>query len=160
VGTLKHGSDFAEMAQLALDAGSPGEAVATLNKGFAADAFTDPAEKNRNQHLLDSAKKQAASDQPTLAKSEATAGNAATGDALVGVGLGYFGYGEYDKATKDISAGLAKGTAKDASDGRLILGIAQLRTGDKDAAVKTFKSVKGDPVYERLAQLWILHTRT
>jgi hypothetical protein len=160
VGTLKTGANFAEMAQLELDAGSPGEAVTTLNNAFAANAFTDPAEKNRSQHLLETAKKQAAADQPTLAKSEAEAASAATGDRLIGAGIGYFGYGQYPQAIKDISAGLAKGTAKDSSDARLLLGIAQLKSGDKDAAVTTFKSVQGDQVYQRLAALWILRTKS
>jgi tetratricopeptide (TPR) repeat protein len=160
VGVLKRGADYAEMAQLALATGSPGEAVSVLNKGFAANAFTDKADQNRNSHLLESAKKQAATDQPTLAKSEADAANAATGDKLVGVGIGYFGYGDYAKATKDISAGLAKGTTTaDAADARLLLGIAQLKSGDKDAAVKTFRAVKGDPVLVRLGDLWALHAR-
>jgi tetratricopeptide (TPR) repeat protein len=160
VGVLKRGSDYAEMAQLALATGSPGEAVSVLNKGFAANVFTEQADKNRNTHLLDSAKKQAASDQPTLPKSEADAANAATGDKLVGVGIGYFGYGDYMKAAKDIEAGLAKGTTTaDATDARLLLAIAQLKGGDKDAALKTFKSVKGDPVLERLAELWTLHAK-
>ena len=160
VGVLKRGSEYGEMAQLAMDAGSPGEAVAVLNRAFAANVFVDQSEKARNQHLLDLAKKQAATDQPTLAKVEAEAGNAATGDRLVGAGLGYFSYGDYAKAITDISAGLAKGTAKDAIDARLSLGIAQLRAGDKDSAVKTFNSVKGDAVYERLAELWVLRTKT
>ncbi|HEY4339631.1 MAG TPA: tetratricopeptide repeat protein [Steroidobacteraceae bacterium] len=160
VGVLKRGSDYAEMAQLALATGSPGEAVSVLTKGFAANAFTEKADQNRNSHLLDSAKKQAATDQPTLAKTEADAGNAATGDKLVGVGIGYFGYGDYAKASKDISAGLAKGTTTaDATDARLLLGISQLKGGDKDAAVKTFKQVKGDPILERLATLWALHAK-
>jgi tetratricopeptide (TPR) repeat protein len=160
VGVLKRGSDYAEMAQLALATGSPGEAVAVLNKGFAANAFADQAEKNRNTHLLDSAKKQAATDEPTLAKTEADAANAASGDKLVGVGIGYFGYGDYAKASKDIAAGMAKGTTTaDATDARLLLAIAQLKGGDKDAAMKTFKSVKGDPVLERLADLWTLHAK-
>jgi tetratricopeptide (TPR) repeat protein len=159
VGILK-GSDYAEMAQLALDAGSPGEAVAILTKGFANNVFTEAADKNRNQHLLDSAKKQAATDQPTLPKSEADAATAAGGDRYVGVGIGYFGYGDYDKASKDIAAGLAKGTTKDSTDARLLLGIAQLKSGDKDGAVKTFQSVKGDPVAERVAALWILHAKS
>ena len=98
VGVLKHGADYSEMAQLALDAGSPGEAVSTLNTAFAANAFTDAAEKSRNQQLLDSAKKKAAIDQPTLAKMEVEAGNAKTGDGLIGAGLGYFSYGNYPKA--------------------------------------------------------------
>jgi hypothetical protein len=159
VGALKRGSDYAEMAQLALDAGSPGEAVAVLNKGFADNAFTDQADKNRNQHLLDSAKKQAALDQPTLAKTEADAGAAAGGDRLVGVGIGYFGYGDYDKAAKDISAGLAKGATKDPEDARLLLGIAQFKAGSKDDAVKTFKAVQGDPTLVRVASLWALHVK-
>jgi len=95
-----------------------------------------------------------------LAKTEADAANAATGDKLVGVGIGYFGYGDYAKASKDIAAGLAKGTSTaDATDARLLLAIAQLKAGDKEAALKTFKSVKGDPVLERLADMWTLHAR-
>jgi hypothetical protein len=160
VGALKTGTEYAEMAQLALDAGSPGEAVSTLNKGFAANAFTDTAEKNRDQHLLDSAKKQAAADQPTLPKIEAEAHNAATGEPLVGAGKGFFSYADYPKAVADISAGLAKGGVKNEADDRLLLGIAQLRAGDKDSAVKTFQSVKGDAVNERLAALWILRSKT
>jgi hypothetical protein len=160
VGALKTGTEYAEMAQLALDAGSPGEAVSTLTKGFAANAFTDTAEKNRDQHLLDSAKKQAASDQPTLPKIEAEANKAATGEPLVGAGKGFFSYGDYPKAAADISAGLAKGGVKNEADDRLLLGIAQLKAGDKDSAVKTFQSVKGDAVNERLAALWILRSKT
>ncbi|HEV2701158.1 MAG TPA: tetratricopeptide repeat protein [Steroidobacteraceae bacterium] len=159
VGTLKHGTDFSEMAQLALDAGSPGEAVTTLNNAFTANAFTDAKEKARNQQLLESAKKQAAADQPTLAKMEAESGTAKTGDGLVGAGIGYFSYGNYPKAIADLTAGLAKGTTKDSKDARLLLGIAQLKSGDKDSAVKTFQSVKGDAVYERLAALWILRAK-
>jgi len=159
VGTMKHGSDYAEMAQAALDAGSPGEAVAALTKAFAENAFADQAEKNRNQHLLDSAKKQAATDQPTLAKAEADATAAAGGDKLVGVGIGYFGYGEYDKAVKDISAGLAKGATKDPENARLLLGIAQFKAGSKDEAIKTFNAVKGDAPLQRIAALWALHVK-
>jgi TolA-binding protein len=160
VGVLKRGSDYAEMAQLALATGSPGEAVSVLNKGFATKAFAEQAEINRNTHLLDSAKKQAATDEPTLAKTEADAANSPNGDKLVGVGIGYFGYGDYAKASKDIAAGLAKGTTTaDATDARLLLAIAQLKAGDKDMAVKTFRSVKGDPVLERLADLWTLHAK-
>ena len=159
VGAMKSGSDYAEMAQAALDAGSPGEAVAVLTKAFAANAFTDQAEKNRNQHLLDTAKKQAASDEPTLAKAETDAMAAAGGDKLVGVGTGYFGYGEYDKAAKDIAAGLAKGATKDTENARLLLGIAQFKAGSKDEALKTFGSVKGDAPLQRLAALWALRVK-
>jgi len=77
----------------------------------------------------------------------------------VGVGVGYFGYGDYAKATKDLQAGIAKGPTKDPQDAKLLLGIAQYKAGAKDDAVKTLKSVKGDPTLERLAALWVLHIR-
>jgi hypothetical protein len=158
VGGLKSGAEYTDMAQLAMDAGSPGEAVSTLTAGFAANAFKD-SEKARNQHLLDSAKKQAAADEPTLAKTEEEGASAATGDRLVAVGVGYYGYGEYAKAVKDLSAGLAKGMSKDSTDARLLLGVAQFKAGDKQAAVQTFGQVKGNPASERLAALWILHAK-
>ncbi len=138
VGAMQAGTEYSEMAELALSSGSPGEAVAILNKGVAAKVFTTPADQTRSQHLLDTAKKQAAADQPTLDKTETDAANDAKGDRLVGAGIGYFGYGDYARAVKDISAGLAKGMAKDSVDARLLLGIAQFRTGDKDAAMQTF----------------------
>jgi hypothetical protein len=40
-----------------------------------------------------------------------------------------------------------------------MLGIADLKAGHKDDAVKALKAVKGDPVLERLASLWVLHAR-
>ncbi len=159
VGNMSHGTDYSEMAQAALDAGSPGEAVAVLDKGFAANAFTDAAEKNRNQHLLETAKKQAATDEPSLAKAEADATAAAGGDKLVGVGIGYFGYGQYDKAADLLSKGIAKGGLSNEAQTRLLLGIAQFKAGKKDDAVKTFKTVKGDPALEQLASLWVVHAR-
>ena len=60
-----------------------------------------PADKNRNQHLLDSAKKQLAADQPALAEDRGRRDRCRHGDRLVGVGIAYFGNGDYAKAVKD-----------------------------------------------------------
>ncbi len=43
VDVLKEADDYNEMAQLALEAGSPGEAQKVLEKGFDKGAFTEPA---------------------------------------------------------------------------------------------------------------------
>ncbi len=48
---------------------------------------------------------------------------------------------------------------KNDAEAHLLLGIAQLKAGHKDEAVKSFKAVKGDPTLERLANLWILHAK-
>jgi len=157
VGALTHSEDYTEMAQIALDKGSPGIAVAVLQKGFDANVFTEAASKNRNQHLLISAKQAAAQDQPTLVKSEAEGAAASTGQLSVGVGIGYLGYGQYDKAAQDLAAGLKKGGVKDPVTAQLLLGVSLLKAGNKDAAVQAFHEVKGDPVLEKVAALWIIH---
>jgi hypothetical protein len=159
VDVLQRPDDYTEMAQLAIEQGSPGEAEHVLQKGFEKGIFSDPRIKDKNQRLLDSAKKTAAADEASLPKTEQEAKSAATGDKAVGVGFAYMGYQQYDKATDMLSAGLTKGGVKNEPEARLLLGIAQLKAGHKDDATKSFQQVKGDPALERLANLWSLHAK-
>jgi len=154
---LKDPSDYTEMAELALDAGSPGDAQSVLEKAQAKNVFTDQRSKDRSQRLLDTAKKRAAADQAGLPKLEKEADAATTGDKNIAVGNAYLGYAQYDKAADQLSKGLGKGGVKNEANARLTLGIAQLKAGHKDDALKTFKAVKGDPALERLASLWGIH---
>jgi tetratricopeptide (TPR) repeat protein len=159
VDVLKSADDYTEMAQLALEAGSPGEAQRILQKGLDKNVFTDQRVKERNMRLLESAKKAAASDQATLAKQEKDADAAPQGQKNVAVGLAYLGYGQYDKAVDELQKGLSKGGVKDPAQAELLLGIAELKAGHKDDAVKAFHAVKGDPALERLSSLWSLHAK-
>ena len=159
VDVLTRPDEYTEMAQIALDQGSPGEAQHILEKGFQKAVFSDQRTKDKNQRLLDSAKKVAATDQPALPKIEKDADAAPTGDKDVGVGLAYLGYQQYDKASDLLSKGLTKGGVKSDAEAHLLLGIAQLKAGHKDDAVKSFHAVKGDPALERLANLWSLHAK-
>jgi tetratricopeptide (TPR) repeat protein len=159
VDVLSRPEDYTEMAQLAIEQGSPGEAQHILEKGFQKGVFSDPRNKDKNQRLLDSAKKTASTDQASLPKIEQEAKSAPTGDKAVGVGYAYLGYQQYDKAIDMLSAGVTKGGVKNDAEAHLLLGIAQLKGGKKDDAVKSFKSVKGDPTLERLANLWALHAK-
>lgn len=159
VDVLQRPEDYTEMAQLAIELGSPGEAQHILEKGFEKGVFADQRSKDLNQRLLASAKKAAATDQGSLAKSEQDAKSAATGDKAVAVGFAYLGYQQYDKAADLLSAGLSKGGVKSEPEAHLLLGIAQFKTGHKDEAVKSFHEVKGDATLERLANLWSLHAK-
>lgn len=159
VDVLQRPEDYTEMAQLAIELGSPGEAEHVLEKGFEKGVFTDQRTKDLNQRLLASAKKAAATDEATLAKGEQDAKGAATGDKAVGVGFAYLGYQQYDKASDLLASGLSKGGLKNEPEARLLLGIAQFKAGHKDEAVKSFHEVKGDPTLERLANLWSLHAK-
>jgi len=159
VDVLKEATDYTEMAQLAIEQGNPGEAQHVLEKGFQKNVFTEARAKDKNTRLLESAKKAAQTDLATLPKVEKDAEASATGDKNVGVGLAYLGYQQYDKAADQLTKGLTKGKVRNEAEARLLLGIAQLKIGKKDDAVKTFKAVKGDPNLERLAELWSLHAK-
>ncbi|TLZ06942.1 MAG: hypothetical protein E6K39_09390 [Gammaproteobacteria bacterium] len=159
VDVLKNPEDYTEMAQLALEAGSPGEAQRILEKGIAKGVFADQRAKQKNERLLESAKKAAATDRASLPRIAKEADAAATGAKNVGLGLAYFGYGEYDKAVEEITKGLTKGGLRSEGEARLLLGISQLKAGHKEDAAKAFHAVKGDPSLERLANLWTLHAK-
>jgi tetratricopeptide (TPR) repeat protein len=159
VDVLKNPDDYTEMAQLALEAGSPGEAQRILEKGMAKGVFTDQRAKQKNERLLESARKAAATDQAALQRIAKEAEASPTGAKNVGLGLAYFGYGQYDKAVEEISKGISKGGLRNEGEARLLLGIAQLKSGHKEDATKTFHAVKGDPSLERLANLWTLHAK-
>ena len=159
VDVLKRADDYTEYAQLAIEAGSPGEAVSVLEKGMQKNVFTDARSADKAKRLLESAKKQAETDKASLDKVASDAAAAKTGQKDVGVGLAYLSYKEYDKAYQAIERGLSKPGVQNEAEAHLLLGIAALGAGKKDDAQKAFKAVKGDPKLERIANLWSLHAR-
>ncbi len=160
VGAMKRPQEYLEMAQLAFEQGTPGEAQQVLEKAFGQNMFTDPHMRERAQRLLTKAKKDSATDEASLPKLQQDASAAATGDKDVALGAAYLSYQKYDQAVTALQEGIAKGGLKNPAQAQLLLGIAQLKAGNKDAAAKTFHSVKGgDPVLERLANLWSVHAR-
>ena len=159
VDVLKRPEDYTEYAQLAIEAGSPGEAQAILEKGMAKNVFTDPKLVDRNKRLLENAKQQAEQDRASLDKIAKDAAAGKTGDKDVSVGLAYLSYQQYDKAVEAINRGLSKPGVQNQGEANLLLGIAQLGAGHKDDAQKAFNAVKGDANLERIANLWSLHAR-
>jgi hypothetical protein len=159
VGVLKRGTDYADMAELSLDQGYPGETQAVLQKAFAENIFTDQRDKDRYQHLLDGAKQRAQNDQASLGSNEKKAVDSGNGDSLVQVGAAYLSYGQNDKAIADLNQGIAKGGLKYADEATILLGIAQLRQHDSAAAIRSFEKVAGssNDAYARLGKLWALH---
>jgi tetratricopeptide (TPR) repeat protein len=160
VDVLKRPDDYTEMAQLAIEQGSPGEATRILEKGIQKNVFTEGRDKDRNTRLLESAKKQAAADQASIPKmaKEAESANA-SGDRLVGLGIAYLSYQQYAKAAEAFNKGLAKGGVKYPDEANLFLGIAQLKQQNKAEAIKAFKEVKNDKKLQRIASLWALHAQ-
>ncbi len=159
VNVLTKPSDYTEYAQLALEAGAPGEAQAVLEKGFANKVFTETRDIDRNKRLLALAKKAAAAGLAALAQADANAAASKTGDQDVRVGVAYLGYRQYDKAVAAIERGLDKPGVTNPANANLLLGIAYLNAGHKEEARKAFRAVKGNATLERLANLWTLHAQ-
>lgn len=158
--TMSQASDYAEMAELAISGGNPGEAQKILEAGNAANVFVEQRDKDRTARMLASLKDSTAKDLASLPKIEAEAKTAKTGDVDVALGNAYLSYGQSDKAIAAFNAGITKGTLKNQADALLSLGIAQVRAGDKASALKSFKSVKtDDPATTRIAKLWSLYVQ-
>jgi Tfp pilus assembly protein PilF len=153
VGVLKLPSEYADMAEIALDQGYPGETVAVLQEAFQRNVFTEQRDKDRYQHLLDGAKQRAVTDQQQLGKSEPADGN-----GLVQVGAAYMSYGQYEKAVQYIMKGLQRGGLRSPDEANILLGIAQLRTKNNAEAQRSFDKVasSSNPGYARLGKLWAL----
>lgn len=158
VGGMTKAGEYMEYAELAIQAGLPGEAQTIVDKGYKAGVLGTGAEAERQGRLRDMAKKSVDQDKPGIGNAETEAGKQSTGTALVNTGMDYYGYGQYDKAINLIQAGIAKGGLKNADEARLHLGIVQLAAGKKADAVATWKSIKSGDAVNDLARLWLIKT--
>jgi tetratricopeptide (TPR) repeat protein len=161
VGVLKDKGDYVEMAQLAMDAGVPGEAQEIVQKGMDAGVLksADKTEQGRYDRLLGGAKKQSDLDKGSLAQQAAEAEKASAGQVSVGLGQAYLSYGDYDKAIAALEKGIAKGSVTDADEAQISLGIANLKKGQKDKAREAFKAVKAGK-WSDLAELWAIRAQS
>lgn len=159
VGAMRTGDDYTEMAQRAFEKGLPGEAQSTLEAAFARKVFTEKRDIDRNTRLLATAKERATADRAGLAKRDRDAAAGKSADADLLVGQAYMSYGQFANAVTAIQRGISKGNATDPAEAQLVLGIAQLRAGNKAEAAKAFRAVKGDADLQRVAKLWSLRAQ-
>jgi tetratricopeptide (TPR) repeat protein len=156
VDVMKDGSQFTEMAQLALGQGLPGEAQAIIEKGQQKGIFTAQREKDLANRILTDAKQAVTLDKSTLAKQDASARAKPTGEADVKLGAAYLSYGENDKAIEALQRGIGKGGVKNTDEAGLLLGMAYLRSNNKAEATKAFQTVTQSPAMARIAKMWLL----
>jgi len=160
-GSMRNASDYMEMAQLAVQAGLPGEGKQVVEKGFAAGVLGTgtPTEADRHRRLKDLVTKRTAEDQQGLAARQTQAVSAKAGGDLVDVGFGQVFLGEPKKGIALMEQGIAKGGLKHADDAKLHLGIAWLMAGEQARAQSVFKTVAGRDGTADLARLWSLVAR-
>jgi len=150
-------SHYTEMAQLSMAQGLPGEAQYIIEKGNQKNAFADSQrERDHATRILADAKQAVALDKSTLDKQDASARSKPTGDSDVKLGAAYLSYGMNDKAIEALQRGIGKGGVKNPDEAGLLLGIAYLRTNNKEEAQKAFQTVKQNPNMAHIAKLWMM----
>jgi hypothetical protein len=154
-GTLKDQNDYALLAQLALQFGSSAEAYNVTKGAFDAKIMSG----DRWTRLLNLAKKQADAQAANFAKNLAAAKAAPRGDDLLKLGEYLVGTGKAADGVALIQAAMKK-QLSDPNGAKLRLGYAQLMAGQKDAAIRTFNSVKDTPAQASVAQIWVIYAKT
>lgn len=162
VGVLDTSVSYLEYADHAVDNAMPAEALSALEDGFAKKVLgVNDKEKAVEQQKLADVKRKAQADRaqlPEIEKEAASAKGVASGQLTAGLGLAYFSFGMYGQAVTALDAGIKKGGLKNIDDYRMVLGIAQLRTGQKELARASFQSVPATSPLARVANLWAIRT--
>lgn len=157
VGTLKTADEYISLAQLANNAGYPGEGLAVLDAGYAKGVLGVAAGKDREDRLKASISKLADADKAALPTLDKKARAAATGQDDVVLGEAYMGYARYPEAIEALERGIKKGGMKKPDQAQIALGLAYLRSGQSEKAKAAFKQVSADAELGRIASLWTLH---
>jgi hypothetical protein len=156
-GTLAKTEEYMEMAQLALQAALPAEALRIVEQGYKAGALGTGAEAARHQRLRELAAKQAADAKAAIAAQATEAAGDKEGDRLVQVGYAHVSMGEFERGLQLIQQGIAKGNLKRPDEAQLRLGMAQLQSGkNRTQAIATLRGVKGKDGTADIARLWTI----
>jgi hypothetical protein len=157
---LRSGDEYVEMANLALQAGYPAEALRVIDRGLSLSLLGNGKDAAAHTALRERASKAAEKDAADLAKAEGAARGAREGDALVNVGFAHVGAGANAKGVQLMEQGLAKGNLRRADEARLHLGQALWQAGRKDDAVKTLATVQGSDGSAAQARVWSEYVRS
>jgi hypothetical protein len=157
---MRSGDEYIEMAQLALLAGYPAEALTVIDRGLSLSLVGNGKDAAAHAALRERASKAAEKDSADLGRAEASAKTAREGDALANVGYAYVSAGQASKGIALMEQGLAKGNLKRADEARLRLGQALWQAGRKDDAVKAFAAVQGGDGSAALARVWSAFVRS
>ena len=157
VGAMTTSDQFTEMAEIALNAGLPGEAITAIETGKSKSVFKGSRVADVDK-MLERAKAAAEADKKSLPQQETSAKANAQGNADVKLGAAYLSYGDNAKAIEVLQRGITKGGVRNPDEAGLLLGIAYLKSGNKPEAAKAFDTVTKDPTLTRVAKLWKLNT--
>jgi hypothetical protein len=160
-GNLTSTSDFMEMAQLALQAGFPGEAKKIVDEGYSSAALGKGTDIERQKRLRDLVEKRVVENNAMLAAGTdlAAAKGAKDGNDLVTMGFNMATNGQPAKGIALMEEGIKIGKLKRPEDAKLHLGIALIQSGQKPKGASVLKGVQGTDGASDLANLWAIYSR-
>ena len=156
-GLLPDGESYLRLAQLALDAGMPGEAVTVLGQAAANKAFADEMKTERARRQLSAAKAAAATDRKALQALE-QATTERSGEDEVQLGLALISFGEHARGAEALQRGIAKGGVKRLDQAQILLGQSLVKLNKPAEARAAFESVDAASEVKTIAQLWQAYT--
>jgi tetratricopeptide (TPR) repeat protein len=148
--------DYRDMTQTALQERFPGEAKDVIDKAFAGGQMGKDEKAIRDNKLRDLVTKSVTDDQAALDAKAQTAVDAKDGQEMLNLGYDYVTYSQFDKGLKLMEDGVRADAQKHPEDGKLHLGLAYLRAGQKPKAIQMWKTVGGTDGTADLARLWVL----
>jgi hypothetical protein len=150
--TMESAEQYIEMAQLALQAGFPGDAKNILESGFNSAKLGTGEQAASHRKMRESAIKQLAEDTKALAGSA----DVQSAEGLLNTGLALASVGQTQKGIALIEQALATGRIKRVEEAKLQLGQRLLQANNRQRAIEVFKSVGGSDGTLDLARLWII----
>ena len=153
---LEEAGDYTEMAQLALKAGLPAEALRVMAKGFDVGILGQGAEAAAHNKLRTEAQKKVQEDERSFAQFEQSAQDST---AWAGVGNVYASQLNWAAANVAYAKALAVAGVRREPELRLHHAISLIKAGQKDAARQQLAAVQGDALAVELASLWGLLAR-
>ncbi len=159
---FSQGSDYSQMAQLALQEGSAIEAAKVLEQGYAAGLLGSADKAGDLKRLGDKIAKSAAEDRSTLEKDVVRAKTLPDGLAMFNYGFNLFQLGQTERGLAQMEQGLAKGIARNSDLARLRLVAAYAQVDQRDKATQLLSTLAGktEPVgLAELVRYWNLWLR-
>jgi tetratricopeptide (TPR) repeat protein len=153
VGMLDNPADYETLALGAIDLGMPEDGVRVLETGLGKGVLAGEHEP-RFRRMLAHAQAETAKSAAGVKDLAQQAQRARSGQVDVDIGRIYLSQRMYDRAIAALRKGIEKGALENADQTRIDLGVAYLKSGEKQQARESFAGVKSDSEWRGLAQLW------
>jgi tetratricopeptide (TPR) repeat protein len=150
-GNMEEVDEYIEMANLAIKAGLPAEALRVLSKGLDQGVLGKGADATLHNKLRADAQKKTQEDAKGFAPLEKSAKDAVTWAAVADV---YFSQQNWTAAHAAYAKSLELGGSKRENELRLHAAISLFQLSQKDGARQQLANIKGDVVWTDMAALW------